>query len=409
MTMPDKSDVSISTPIIIKCIMLDNLEKICNANNLINSFYETRSNTDWKESVQRYEINLLQNVRRSQLSIRSECYKMKPCVEFQLHERGHKRSIKSLHISDRVVLHSCCKNVLVPRVSPKLIYDNGASLKDKGIGFSRRRFCIHLNNYYKAHGNKGYIRFFDFRKFFDNIPHNGALEQYKPLLNDKEFAFVTKIFKTFEIDVSYMTDEQYAKCMQEIFNSLEYIDKDFPHTKEKMMPKSVGIGNQISQITGVFFPHSLDNFIKIVCGVKYYGRYMDDFYLIAETVEELDALTILIAAECERLGLYLNYKKIRTSPLDKEFVYLKTIYKMLPDGKIIKRITKDNISRERRKINKFRILTDNGKITAEHALGCYKSWRGSYKKYDSHYEILKMDRYFLSVFPEVNKECLKKK
>lgn len=42
------------------------------------------------------------------------------------------RNIKSLHISDRVVLHSCCNNVLVPRVRPKLIYDNGASLEGNG-------------------------------------------------------------------------------------------------------------------------------------------------------------------------------------------------------------------------------------------------------------------------------------
>ena len=389
--------------------MTNKLEEICNANHLISSFYETRSGTDWKESVQRYEINLLQNVRHSQLDIRAEKYKMKPSIEFQLHERGHKRNIKSLHISDRVVLHSCCNNVLVPRVRPKLIYDNGASLKNKGIDFSRRRFCIHLNKYYQHYGNKGYIRFFDFRKFFDNIPHQKALEQYKPLLNDEEFEFIKNIFKTFEVDVSYMTDEQFACCMQEVFNSLDYINLNFLHTKEKMMPKSVGIGNQISQITGVFFPHELDNFIKIVCGVKYYGRYMDDFYIIAQTMEELDALTIQIIAECERLGLHLNYKKIRTSPLDKEFLYLKTIYKILSNGRIIKRIAKDNISRERRKIRKFRKLVNKGNITPEHATNCYKSWRGSYINYDSHYEILKMDKYFLTVFPEVNKECLKKK
>lgn len=389
--------------------MTNELEEICNANNLIKSFYETRAGTDWKESVQRYEINLLQNVRHSQLDIRIERYKMKPCVEFQLRERGHIRNIKSLHISDRVVLHSCCNNVLVPRVRPKLIYDNGASLKDKGISFSRRRFCIHLNNYYKEHGNEGYIRLFDFKKFFDNIPHEKALKQYKPLLNNKEFEFVQNIFKTFEVDVSYMTGEQYANCMQEVFNSLEYVKQNYPQTRQKMMPKSVGIGNQISQITGVFFPHELDNFMKIVCGVKYYGRYMDDFYIIAETKEELNALTILIAAECAKHSLFLNFKKIRTSPINKEFIFLKTIYKIKSNGRIIKRITKDNINRERRKIHKLRNLVNDNKMTAEHATNCYKSWRGSYKNYDSHYEIIKMDNFFLSTFPEVNKECLKEK
>lgn len=389
--------------------MTDQLEEICNANQLKTSFYNTRSGTDWKASVQWYEINLLQNIYHTQNDIRAEKYKMKPCREFDLKERGHTRHIKSLHISDRTVLHSCCNHVLVPRVRPKLIYDNGASLENKGISFSRRRFCIHLNNYYKKHGNKGYIRFFDFSKFFDNIPHKGAMEQYAPLLNDKEYTFVENIFKTFEVDVSYMTDEEYEHCMETVFNSLDYVNLDFPHTHEKMMPKSVGIGNPVSQTTGVFFPYRLDSYIKMVCGVEPYGRYMDDFYIIAETIEELDALTVMIIAECSRLGLFLNYNKIRTSPLDKEFVYLKTIYRMRDDGRIIKRITKDNISRERRKIRKFRKLVDDGKMTADHVTECYKSWRGSYKNYDSHYEIIKMDKYFLSVFPEVNKVCLKKR
>lgn len=389
--------------------MTDKLEEMCNANHLISSFYKTKQGTDWKEPVQRYEINLLQNIRQSQINIRNEQYKMKPYVEFQLNERGHIRDIKSLHISDRVVLHSCCNNILVPRVRPKLIYDNGASLENRGISFSRKRFCIHLNEYYKEYGNKGYIRLFDFKKFFDNIPHKEALEQYKPLLNNKEFEFVQKIFKTFEIDVSYMTDEQYANCMQEVFDSLEYNKHNYLQTRQKMMPKSVGIGNQISQITGVFFPYKLDNFMKIVCGIKYYGRYMDDFYVIAKTKEELHTLTSLIATECAKHNLFLNFKKIRTSPIDKEFIFLKTIYKMRPDGKIIKRITKDNINRERRKIYKLRKLVNNDKITLEHATDCYKSWRGSYKNYDSHYEILKMDKFFLSNFPEVNEKCLKKK
>ena len=389
--------------------MTDKLEEMCNANHLISSFYKTKQGTDWKEPVQRYEINLLQNIRQSQINIRNEQYKMKPYVEFQLNERGHIRDIKSLHISDRVVLHSCCNNILVPRVRPKLIYDNGASLENRGISFSRKRFCIHLNEYYKEYGNKGYIRLFDFKKFFDNIPHKEALEQYKPLLNNKEFEFVQKIFKTFEIDVSYMTDEQYANCMQEVFDSLEYNKHNYLQTRQKMMPKSVGIGNQISQITGVFFPYKLDNFMKIVCGIKYYGRYMDDFYVIAKTKEELHTLTSLIATECAKHNLFLNFKKIRTSPIDKEFIFLKTIYKMRPDGKIIKRITKDNINRERRKIYKLRKLVNNDKITLEHATDCYKSWRGSYKNYDSHYEILKMDKFFLSNFPEVNEKKKKKK
>jgi hypothetical protein len=379
--------------------MTEQLEDICNANNLISSFYHTRKDTGWKESVQRYEMNLLPNILAAQKALRAEQYELKPYVEFQLRERGHTRNIKSLHISDRVVLHSLCGNVLVPRVRPYLIYDNGASLEGKGISFARRRFCIHLNNYYKKYGNEGYIRIFDFSKFFDNIPHQQALDQFRPFLNDAEARFLESIFKTFEVDVSDMTDEEYNCCMQLIYNSLEHKD---PHKREKMMRKSVGIGNQVSQITGVYYPHQIDELAKILCSIKPYGRYMDDFYIIAQTKTELDDMTDKFMQKSRELQMFLNHKKIRTCPLDKEFVYLKTIYKMLPNGRIIKRITKDTISRERRKIRSLKRLVDNGRLTVDHVHNCYRSWRGSYKKYDSGYEILKMDNYCKSIFEEVS-------
>ena len=54
-----------------------------------------------------------------------------------------------------------------------------------------------------------------------------------------------------------------------------------------MLRKGVDIGNQISQNTGVFVPVPIDNYIKIVCGIKEAARYSDDFYMVARTKEEL--------------------------------------------------------------------------------------------------------------------------
>ena len=382
--------------------MTNDLERTCNANQLIKAYFDTRKGTNWKESIQTYGLNLLKNTFEAQKKLREESYEFKlPCV-FRLRERGHDRVIKSLHINDRVVLNSFSNNSLLPAVKPKLIHNNGASMKGKGTEFARRHLSYDLNDYYRKFGTDGFIRFFDLSKFFDNIPHQQALDKYSPLLNSGENRLLEKVFKTFEIDVSYMTDEEYSKCMDTVFNSLDYFSidpKSFPDdpAKKKYMRKSSGIGNQVSQVTGVFYPSEIDDLVKIVLGVKWYGRYMDDFYVIAHTVEELDVITIAIAAKCSELGLHLNYKKLRTSPLTKEFVFLKIIYKMKPNGRIIKRICKSTLTRERRKLKKFKHLVDEGKMTAAQVEQCYKSWRGNYVKYDSHYEIIKMDRLYRSL------------
>lgn len=47
------------------------------------------------------------------------------------------------------------------------------------------------------------------------------------------------------------------------------------------------IGNQSSQLLAVLCLSPLDHFIKEKLGIKYYGRYMDDFYLMDELYNSL--------------------------------------------------------------------------------------------------------------------------
>lgn len=43
------------------------------------------------------------------------------------------------------------------------------------------------------------------------------------------------------------------------------------------------LGNQVSQVFALLYLSGFDHFITGELGVKYYGRYMDDFYLIVES------------------------------------------------------------------------------------------------------------------------------
>lgn len=99
------------------------------------------------------------------------------------------------------------------------------------------------------------------------------------LFNDDEFIdwLLTLIFKGFQIDVSYMSDEEYEACMTDTFNKLEY--RNIPKEKltgEKWMEKSVNIGDQLSQVIGIYYPYPIDNYVKYVLSAeilwKVYGR-----------------------------------------------------------------------------------------------------------------------------------------
>ena len=58
-------------------------------------------------------------------------------------------------------------------------------------------------------------------------------------------------------------------------------------TGERMMKKHLNIGDQVAQTAGIAYPIPIDNYIKIVKGMKFYARYMDDSYIIHESKEYL--------------------------------------------------------------------------------------------------------------------------
>ena len=192
------------------------------------------------------------------------------------------------------------------------LHDNCASIKGRGISQQRKRFEIRLHKYYQLYGNDGYILFGDFSKFYDNIIHEIAKRELLKLFNDDEFIdwLLTLIFKGFQIDVSYMSDEEYETCMIDTFNKLEY--RNIPKEKltgEKWMEKSVNIGDQLSQVIGIYYPYPIDNYVKYVRQQKFYGRYMDDWYIMNPSKEELENLLENVCKIAAELGIISIVRK----------------------------------------------------------------------------------------------------
>ena len=345
--------------------------RLTDLNLLYDAFQKCIKGVSWKCSIQRYEANVLVELMKIRESLLNHTYRQKAFFEFDINERGKHRHIKSLHISDRVLQRNLCDNILIPCLYKELIYDNGASVKGKGIEFTRNRFIAHLQKFYRRHGNKGYILLVDFSKFFDSIPHEQLMEMLREKIPDKE-----------------------------VLDLIEYLVSTFGEEK------SLGIGSQISQIFGIFYPTRLDNYIKIVKGCKYYGRYMDDFYIIHEDKAYLKNLLIEIRKIAGDMGLTINEHKTQICRIDKGFIFLKTYYFMTDTGKIVKRPCKKNVTRERRKLKKLKTKMDYGEAYFDDIYQSYKSWRGSIKKYNSYYTIQNMDRLFGELYGEqIYAEC----
>lgn len=386
-------------------------EEITDLNFLYQSFMLCKKECSWKESIQKYEANILLNLYDLQSSLRNGTYKQKSFTVFTLNERGKTRKIKALHISDRVVQKSLCR-YLLEKIKPTLIYDNGASLKNKGISFSRKRFKTHLHRHFQKNGLNGYILFGDFSKFFDNIPHKGLFEYFKKFVSDERILNLIKIsLNSFNIDVSFMTDREYEFAKTYPVDSLK-IKED--NRKEKFLDKGVGIGSELSQIAGIGYPTFFDNLVKIVFGLKYYGRYMDDFYIIHESKDYLKYVLGELKEQAEIKGLFINEKKTHIVNLKSKFSYLKHNYRILENGKIIETINNTTLRRLRRKFLKYAKMIMNGQInkkltdkelfkhecgiddrfTIKNLTNIFKSYVGTFKKVNSFKTIEKLKGFF---------------
>jgi len=284
---------------------------------------------------------------------------------------------------DRVVRHCLCDKVLTPALEPYLIHNNGASRKGKGVSFAREQFEKDLHNFYLEHGhNNGYVGFVDFSKFYDNIPHKGIMESIEPLIDPFSAWLLREIVSTFRIDVSYMSDEEYAECMEKKFNSVRYYEEVSREmrTGEKFMEKSVDIGDQTSQDIGVFYPTRIDNYVTVVRGFRKYVRYMDDIAMIHEDRDYIRETIEGIKKEASEMGMFINDKKTRIVRMSDTFTYLQVRYFVTSTGKVVKRINPRSLTRERRRLKAYKRLISKGEMTYDRVEQAYKSWMGAFTK-----------------------------
>jgi len=343
----------------------DNFDNVANADNLVSAFKQAKKGVSWKESIQRYEANLLTNILDTKQKLLNGEDIRRGFVEFDVNERGKVRHIKSVHISERVVQKCLCNEVLTPILTRPLIYDNGASIKGKGVSFALNRLMCHLCRFYRENGfsNDGYALIIDFKGYFDNIDHRTLAYEISPYLHDKQ---VRSLLWSFIASFG---------------------------------EKGLGLGSEVSQICAVFFPNKIDHLIKEKLGIKYYGRYMDDSYLIHSDKAYLQKCLAEIKAVASELKITLNEKKTRIVKLSNGVPFLKGRYVLTSTGKIIKYSSSNGIVRMRRKLKRFKRLLEEGKMTADDIRTSYQSWKGNYKKrFDDYYRIKKLDKLFDELF-----------
>lgn len=327
---------------------LDSYDKVFTYDNLYQSHRLCTRGVKWKASIQIYSANKCINIHETLERLKKrEFYAMGFC-EFDIFERGKKRHIRSVCIYERVVQRCLCDHSLVPMLSATFIYDNGASMKNKGIEFAIKRMNRHLSKYFRKYGSDGYILNYDFSKYFDNINHD-------------------ELFRI--IDICYK-DEDIKNLIKEFISAFGDI--------------GLGLGSQVSQILSLAAASSIDHYMKEVLHCELYGRYMDDGYIIAKSKRFLQKCLLKLKELCDKLKITLNTKKTKIRPLHRGFTFLKVRFYLQSSGRILRKICHTSVVRMRRKLKKFKDKVDKGLMHIEDVYQSVQSWVSHTKKTNSY-------------------------
>lgn len=338
-------------------------KEIWSFENLYRAYRKARRGKRWKGAAAKFEVNLLEALHLLSDQLQNKTYRPSPYNVFKVFE-PKERVVMSNSYKDKVVQHALCDNVLEPLITRSFIKDNYASQVGKGTHFGLNRLEEFMRRFYRKSGGKvdGWVMKGDITKYFYSIQH----DTLKTLIR------------------KYVSDPDCLWLLDMIIDSTE---------------GNVGIpiGNQSSQLFALLYLSPLDHFIKEKLGIKYYGRYMDDFYLIHEDKEYLRHCWKEIENHVGNLGLTLN-GKTNIYPLKNGIDFLGFHTYLNETGAVIKKVRRKSKNNARRKLTKMRGLLDAGKITPETVSQSYQSWRGHASKGNCYHLIRNMDQYHDKLF-----------
>lgn len=338
----------------------DDFNVICNRNNLFAAADDAKKRVMWKASVQKWSIHQLFMTERLYRDLKAGKDVRKGFSRFYIYERGKRRDISAVKFYERVAQKALCKYVLYPAFERSLIYDNAASRKNKGTKFAQDRLTTFLRRYYKHYGAEGYALCMDFKSYFDNINHDVAKE----------------------ISRNELKDEQIVKLIDDFINAYG--------------SKGLGLGSETSQMHAIRYPNKIDHVITEKAPDKvYYGRYMDDSYVIARSKAVLSVILGKIKNWCGKLKITLSPKKTKIIRLRDGLKWLQTKFYLTATGKIIKKPCRKAIVRERRKLKKQLGLLKAGVMTAAEIWRSFESWAGSMKRRNARLTVFNMRRLLL--------------
>jgi retron-type reverse transcriptase len=326
--------------------------EICSFENLYLAFIKAKRRKRYKKGVGEFEYNLEKELFDIRRNLENLSYRPSKLKKFVLKE-PKKRAIFVVNFKDRVVHHALC-NVIEPIFNKSFIFDSYACRKNRGTHRAMRRIDEFKRKVTKNKTRKVHVLKIDMKKYFDNINHRILLEIIKKRIKDKRTLWlIATILGNY-------------------------------HKNQQSEEVGIPIGNLTSQLFANIYLNKLDHFIKEELRVKYYIRYMDDLFILSNSINFLlETKNAIDKFSKMELNLKLHPKKSKIFPLKRDIDFLG--YRIFYDYKLLRK------GSEKRIKNKLKFLGHEYAEDKKDLSQIYNSimaWNG-YSKWANTYKLRK--------------------
>jgi len=297
---------------------------------LFRAYYDARKNKRNTMNQLRFEINFEQELFLLYDDIMQRSYVPNPSICFIV-DYPVKREIFAADFRDRVV-HHLLYNYLNPVLEKLFIDDSYSCRKGKGTLFGIHRIEQFIKECSGNYTKDCYILKLDIRGYFMSINKQLLWKQLQSMLKDfenKNFSnsndFKDMLFWLLKIVIFHDSrDNCIVKGNKSDWEGLP-LSKSLFHSPENC---GLPIGNLTSQLFSNVYLHDFDQYVKNDLGVKYYGRYVDDFVIIHSDKEVLKKMVLQLGSHLKKaLCLELHPKKIYLQHYSKGVSFLGSVIK----------------------------------------------------------------------------------
>jgi hypothetical protein len=235
--------------------------------------------------------------------------------------RPKAREVWAAQFRDRVV-HHLLYNAIAPRFVAGFIANSAACIPGRGTLYAAQRLEHDVRSITQNWSRPAHYLKCDLANFFVAI--------HKPALQARLHAKVAEPFWRWLTDTVLMHD---PRTDYELRGNPRLMDRVPPHKRLLNAPPDTGlpIGNLSSQFFANVLLDGLDQRVKHHlqhAGGRYYGRYVDDFYLLHQSPQRLnEALADLTAWLPDNLRCHLNPTKTILQPLERGIDFVGQVIK----------------------------------------------------------------------------------